>query len=280
MGSELAKRMDGVLHKNNAQRADALVTTVSEGHAPPCQQCVMSGICLPSVLAVDDLPTDQTRLRTLTLAKGQVLFEAGQQATSLYVVRSGTIGTTSPNHYGVQQILFFSLGGDLVGASALHEDEYQTSARAVQRTALCEFPKELLLQSSEANGGLVRFLRRALSKELNSIRCARLQLATPRADTRVASFVAWYASALAERRLAANRFHLPMSRVEIANHLGLAVESVSRALADLRAEDVLETHGREVQILDSRRLRELACSKQFRRPAGASASQNCAASAG
>jgi len=111
----------------------------------------------------------------------------------------------------------------------------------VQRTALCEFPKDSLLQSSEGNGGLVRFLRRALSKELNSIRCARLQLATPRADTRVASFVAWYASALAERRLAANRFHLPMSRVEIANHLGLAVESVSRALADLRAEDVLET---------------------------------------
>ena len=269
--------MDGVLHYNNAQRADALVTTVSAGHALPCQQCVMSGICLPSVLAVDDLPTDQTRLRTLTLAKGQILFEAGQQATSLYVVRSGTIGTTSPNHYGVEQILFFSLGGDLVGASALHEDEYQTSARAVQRTALCAFPKELLLQSSEGNGGLVRFLRRALSKELNSIRCARLQLATPGPTH------GWRASWLGTQAHWPSVARRPTGsiypcRVEIANHLGLAVESVSRALADLRAEDVLETHGREVQILDSRRLRELACSKQFRRPAGASASHNCVAS--
>ncbi|MCW8158590.1 hypothetical protein D7243_20670 [Stutzerimonas stutzeri] len=52
----------------------------------------------------------------------------------------------------------------------------------------------------------------------------------------MASFLAWYAGTLTERRLSDARFRLPMSRVQIANHLGLAVELVSRALAELRAE--------------------------------------------
>ncbi len=206
-------------------------------------------------------------LRTSTLSKGQLLFEAGDRATSLYVVRSGAVSASRPNDYGMRQILSFSLRGDLIGTTSLHEPEHMVTIRAVQRTALCEFPLNMLHRLSSVNGGLVRFLRRALSKELKRNREARLQLAVPWADSRVASFLTWYASALTERRLSAARFRLPMSRVEIANHLGLAVESVSRALAELRAEGILEAKGREIEILDSCRLWEVACSMQFRRAA-------------
>jgi len=173
----------------------------------------------------------------------------------------------------MQQILSFSLRGDLVGTSSLHEPEHTVTVRAVQRTALCEIPLDMLHRLSSVNGSVVRFLRRALSKELKRNREARLQLAVPRADSRVASFLAWYASALTERRLSAARFRLPMSRVEIANHLGLAGESVSRALAELRVDGILDAKGREFEILDPSRLQEVACSKQFRRPACSSVRQ-------
>lgn len=252
-----------MLHDSNMHCVTSSALGVRQ---PACRDCVLFSQCLPSALG-DDLPAHELRFRTSTLSKGQLLFEAGHRATSLFVVRSGAVSASRTNDYGVQQILSFSLRGDLIGASLLHEAEHLVTVRAVQRTALCEFPLDALHRLSSINGGVVRFLRKALSKELKRNREARLQLAVPRADSRVASFLAWYAGALIERRLSAARFRLPMSRVEIANHLGLAVESVSRALAELRAEGILEASGREIEILDSCRLWEVACSMQFRRAA-------------
>lgn len=252
-----------MLHDSNMH----CVTPSAPGvRKPACRDCVLSSQCLPSVLG-HDFPAHELRLRTSTLSKGQLLFEEGDRATSLYVVRSGAVSASCPNDYGMRQILSFSLRGDLVGASSLHEPEHLVTVRAVQRTALCEFPLDALHRLSSVNGGVVRFLRSALGKELHRNRQARLQLAVPRADSRVASFLAWYAGALTERRLSAARFRLPMSRVEIANHLGLAGESVSRALADLRVDGIVEARGREVEILDPRRLWEVAGSMQFRRAA-------------
>ena len=252
------------IQMRTAHRAPSSVTGLTQAD---CRGCVLSSRCLPSVLGRNDIPADELRFRSSTLVKGQLLFEEGDRATSLYMVRTGAMSASRANVYGAQQILSFSLRGDLVGACSLHEPRHQVTVRAVQRTALCELPLDVLHRLSSINGGVARFLRKALSKELKRNREARLQLAVPRADSRVASFLAWYAGALIERRLSAARFRLPMSRVEIANHLGLAVESVSRALAELRAEGILEASGREIEILDSCRLWEVACSMQFRRAA-------------
>ncbi len=231
----------------------------------PCKRCVLADQCLTSVVDRSDLTADRSLLRTVTLAKGEQLFEAGEQATSLYVVRSGAMCASRPNGYGVQQILSFSLEGDVIAASALHNDEYQVTVRAVQPAVLCSFSLELLHRLSSTNDRLLRFFRRSLGNELKRNRDARLLLTAPRADTRVASFLAWYIEVLAKRRILATRFRLPVSRAEMASHLGLAVESVSRALSDLRAEGILEARGREIAVLDACRLQEVAGSKQFRR---------------
>jgi len=77
----------------------------------PCLRCVLSSNCVTSVLGFSGLASDQALPRMSTLNRGDIRFEAGAQATSLYVVRSGAMSASLKNDYGAQQILGFSLVG-------------------------------------------------------------------------------------------------------------------------------------------------------------------------
>ncbi|MCW8158589.1 hypothetical protein D7243_20665 [Stutzerimonas stutzeri] len=58
------------------------------------------------------------------------------------MVGSGAMSGSRANDYGAQQIVSFSLRGDLVGACSLHEPEHQVTLRAVQRTVFGVLPLE------------------------------------------------------------------------------------------------------------------------------------------
>src|SRR3546814_13432631 len=85
-------------------------------------------------------------------------------------------------------------------------------------------------------------LFRMLSKELGT---ASLLAGDHSADERVAAFLLDLASRYAARGFSATRFHLSMSRGDIANYLRLAAEPVSRVLSRFRAQKPIQIEGRE-----------------------------------
>ena len=81
-------------------------------------------------------------------------------------------------------------------------------------------------------------------------------------DARVANLLVNIASRFHVRGFSATQFNLSMSRQDIANYLGLTLETVSRCIGHLRVEKVLEVDGRYIRILDMSKLATLAGMKE------------------
>jgi CRP/FNR family transcriptional regulator, anaerobic regulatory protein len=93
----------------------------------------------------------------------------------------------------------------------------------------------------------------AMSRELTRERDAMLSMCTLPAVARVAEFLCQWAEALSSRGLRCDQIHLRMSRAEIGNHLGMKLETVSRALSRLAQDgliDFREAGRRDVHIPD------------------------------
>jgi CRP/FNR family transcriptional regulator len=77
------------------------------------------------------------------------------------------------------------------------------------------------------------------------------------ADSRMAAFLTDLATRYEERGFSGTRFHLSMSRGDIANYLRLAAETVSRVLGRFRQHGLIQLEGRELLLRDPVGLREI-----------------------
>lgn len=232
---------------------------VMSAHRVRCQRCALSSQCFPAGVSDRDFEAlDSIVVRGPALSKGSTLFRAGETPQSIFVIRSGALRTYAHDASGAEQILGFHLAGELVGLPALHDERYEVTAETLQATAICELPFAELEAVSTRVPAMRRHLLRLLSRELQHSLRARLLLSTPKAEVRVAMFISHYRARLNQRGLSANRFRFPMPRRELANHLGLAEETVSRSLSTFRSKGLIEFHGKELEIIEPDILSDLA----------------------
>ena len=78
------------------------------------------------------------------------------------------------------------------------------------------------------------------------------------ASSRLAAFLILYHSRISSSNLQSSSFQLPMTRQDIASHLGLAVETVSRSFSKLIDTGCINKDGRKIQILELKKLEQLA----------------------
>ena len=202
-----------------------------------CKDCSLSGLCLPLSLNMQDMDAlDDIVKRGRPLKKGETLFRQGDTFSSVFAVRSGALRTFSG---GEEQITGFHLPSELVGLSGMDTESYPVTAQALETTSVCEIPFERLDELSVLLPQLRRQLMRIMSREIRDDQQMMLLLSKKTADERSA------------RGFSANQFRLPMSRNEIGNYLGLAVETVSRVFTRFQQNGLLEAEGKEVRILDS-----------------------------
>jgi len=224
-----------------------------------CQQCSLSELCLPRGLDQSELEQLETIVRrTRPVQRGQHLFRIGDPLRSLYAVRSGSIKAYFTIQDGEEQVLGFFLPGELLGLDAIERDSHACSAVALETTSLCEFPFENLERLCRSVGGLQRQMGRLASREISRDHAMLLLLGKKNAESRLSAFLLNLSQRFANRGFSPNAFNLRMSRRDIGNYLGLALETVSRGFAHFQEEGILQVDRRLVQIMDMQRLRELA----------------------
>ena len=208
-------------------------------------------LCLPAGVARSDVEElDRVVRARVPLDRGEALFRAGEPFGHIYVVRTGTIRTTLPEQDGSEQVIGFHLPGELVGLEAIRDQYHRCDAVALERTSLCMLRFDQLEELAPRIPGLQRQLYRLISRELVEDQQHLVALGRRTARERVALFV----HSLSERLEAAGydgtELRLAMSRDEIANYLGLALETVSRELARLGEDGLLAVDRRRVRVLD------------------------------
>lgn len=178
-----------------------------------------------------------------------MLYRDGDGFQALYVVRSGSLKTFVQNEAGDLQILAFHLPGEIIGFDALASDRHVSQAEALERSTICELPyAKLQLVTSEVPA-LHRQLMRVISREVVEEHRHLMMMGRQQAQERLATFLRSLADRYQRLQRDSNALTLSMSRGDIANYLGLVVETVSRLFSRMEEMGVLEVNRKSVRIL-------------------------------
>jgi len=146
----------------------------------------------------------------------------------------------------------------LLGLDAIAGRVHVTSAKALETVSVCELPFERLEELSQQIPGLQHHLLSLMSEELQHEHCHLTVLARAPVESRLANFLCQLSDRFRARGYSATDFNLSMSRTDIANLLGMAVETISRLFSQLQEQELLQVERKHVQILDLPGLQALA----------------------
>ena len=199
-------------------------------------------------------PADVERLdgivrRNRPLHRGDHLFRYGENFRSLHVVKTGSVKSYAPSPEGGEQVLGFHLPGEIIGLDAIENDVHACSAKVLETSAICEVPFAHFEELSSSIPSLQHQMYRLLSKEISQDTEMLLLLGKKSAEERLAAFLLSLSRRLRKRGLSSTDFYLSMSRHEIGNYLGLAVETVSRIFTRFQDEGLLKVDRKHVQLL-------------------------------
>jgi CRP/FNR family transcriptional regulator len=221
-----------------------------------CKQCNLRELCFPHgmndiELSCMDKIIDQPK----PLHKNDYLYRDGEKANSIYAVRSGCVKTMTESANGDEQIVGFHLPGELLGLDGFAEGVYACNATALETSSVCELPIDKLEELCRDMPGLQRQMRRIMGKEVASDHKLLLLLGKMSAEERLASFLLSLSARMQERHWKANEFNLSMPRQDIANYLGMAVETVSRLFATFQHEKIIHVDRRHITVLNMAQLK-------------------------
>lgn len=210
------------------------------------------GKLLDIAIASDDGELRFSRKRVRT---GQWVYGAGEKFDAVYLVYAGFLKTVLVDEAGNEQILGFSLKGDVLGIDGLHSGRYASQAVALTDCVLIVVP--FLELSALGHGGdeLKNWLFHLISRELVREHAVIGLLGTLSAEARVARFLVGLSQRFMELGYSPAEFNLPMTRQEIGSYLGLTLETVSRSLSALCECGFINVHQRAIKLLDIEALR-------------------------
>lgn len=220
-----------------------------------CQACSLNEICLPVGMEAQDLDQlDAIIERKRPIARGEHLFRTGDDFRCLYAVRSGSLKTYATSEDGSEHVMGFHLPGELVGLDAIADGQHPLSAKALETTSLCEIPFTDLSELSQQLPSLQSQMLRVMSQEIRDDEQNMVVLGQKSAEERLAAFLISLSNRFKKRGFSPNQFNLSMSRGDIGNYLGLALETVSRLFSRFQNEGLLQVDRKHIELLDHDKL--------------------------
>lgn len=188
----------------------------------------------------------------VNLARERELYGQGDGAEFCYQVVSGCLRTVKLMEDGRRQVAAFFLPGDCLGFDDIGQHDF--SAQAVTDVVLRRYRRREVEALADRQPRLARALRGLAAANLRVVYDRLLLLGRKTASERIASFLL----EMAERQRHARAVALPMSRVDIADHLGLTVETVCRMITHLRREGTIGLVSGGVELRAPAALRHMA----------------------
>ncbi len=167
-------------------------------------------------------------------ARNDEIFAEGDRADCWFKVLSGAVRVCKLMADGRRHIAEFHFAGDCFGLDSLPERLF--SAEAVTDAVIMRFPRRATERLVDDNPKLARYLRETTLCDLANAQIRMLMLSRMSAPERVATFLI----DMFERRDASRALDLPMSRTDIADYLGLTIETVCRVLSGFKRDGVID----------------------------------------
>ena len=223
-----------------------------------CGQCNLNELCFPHGMDPDDMnKLDTVVEQRKPLHKNDHLYREGDASHAIFAVRSGSVKTLVESPNGDEQIVGFHLPGEVLGLDGFMDGCHTCTAIALETTSICAIPLSKLENLCNTLPGLQHQMQRIMGKEVTEEHLMLLMLGKMSAEEKIATFLLSLSRRMVERHWKATEFVLSMPRQDIANYLGLAVETVSRLFAQYQESGIIKVERRRISILKLQRLKEI-----------------------
>jgi CRP-like cAMP-binding protein len=205
-------------------------------------------------LSPDVLATIEKSMIDKSYKKGQNIFLEGSYPAGIFYLKEGMVKKYKTDHKGKEHILYLCSTGELLGYSALLcKETYPDSASTLEPSRLGFISKDAFFRILDQSGELVMGMLSSLSHEFGVL----VNSATVFAHMSVRERLALTLLILAEK-FKKNSFdhsnEIRLSREDLANMVGIAVETLVRLLQEFKRGKIIETNGRTIRIIQPKEL--------------------------
>jgi len=183
-------------------------------------------------------------------SRNQPLLRAGDAATSLHRVTSGVVAVSMAMPDARRQIIVFLFPGDICGL-VQSDGQYAFDYEATTETTTCAVDMRRVRKLTASDPDIDEALRELMMRANNRIADQLVAVGQLSAKERLVYFLRRLGQSYAERGMLAHPLLLPMTRLDIADHLGMRLETVSRTLAKLQKRDVIDLQDSHTVVLNA-----------------------------
>jgi CRP/FNR family transcriptional regulator, anaerobic regulatory protein len=173
----------------------------------------------------------------ISYSPGENILEDGAQADFVFGVSAGVVRLFKLRPDGGRQIISLALPGDFLELPLV--SRHMLSATAVDKVSLHRFPRTSLKAYILSNPHLMRLLVEFATRQLELAQDHLLMLGSGSAEERVRRFLTTWRNRMAPLNQIPDYLPLPMMREDIADFLGLTIETISRTLKRLEKNDLI-----------------------------------------
>lgn len=225
----------------------------------PCEDCKSGFLSYFHALDKADLQYLNEQKNTLVYKKGQLVYEEGHKSLGVFCIREGKIKVFKNSQEGKEHITRVVVPGELLGLKALlGGNDHSVSASALEDSIVCFISKmdffQLMIKYPEFTRSLILMLSKLLEEaELRMISLAYKPVRERLAETLLFLFDSFYPNP--DNTV---REYLNLTRTDLANIIGTAVETVIRLLSEFKDERFIAIKGRKIYLLDPAGLKAIA----------------------
>lgn len=222
-----------------------------------CLHCSVRHLAVCSALSPEEVQALEAVTVSQQVAMGATLARAGEPRQHVYTLTQGALRLVRTLSDGRRQINGFVLPGDYLGLSS--SDHHRHDMEAIADSRVCRVSLAHMRDLRSRYPHLERKLLQRACQALDEAQDAALSLARLQPTEKVADFLLRLAARGARLGGDPLRVTLPMGRGDIADHLGLTMETVSRTFTRLRQQALIALpHLNVVELLDEPALQTLA----------------------
>lgn len=202
-------------------------------YAPPAPSDIRAAGVLPAVKQGFEASLELMGIK-MPHARNEEIYGQDEPAGYVYKVVKGAVRTHTLLDDGRRQIGAFYLPGDIFGLEL--GASHRFSAEAISDTVVLAIKRSTLTALAQSDAVVARELWLMTARELDHVQDQMILLGRSSAKERVASFLI----EMADRSKDRNEIDLPMSRQDIADYLGLTIETVSRTFSSMERKALIE----------------------------------------
>lgn len=222
-----------------------------------CDNCSLDNICLPRGLSQAEITNISNVVKARkTLQRGDFIYREGDSFNGILAIKSGSAKLVANDAHGNEHILNILLPGELLGFDGLSNEKHGCAAIALETMTFCMLPANSMDELFHNLPSLTRELFRHTGEKMLEDK-NQLVLSKRPAEERLAYFLISLSTRLKRRGFSSSEFKLSLTRQEIGNHLGLALETVSRLLKKFQDDKLITVQNRFICIKDLPALQKL-----------------------